>query len=123
MKRWMLTGGCALFVAVAATVAVPKADAMAVNSTPVIYQTTPFDLAYLAYRGELEAYGIPGYDHLLSALRSGRIDAEEIVDRAVAAGRVSADTAGDTPSGSRLRDRQYVAALEGMLEDLLRLGT
>lgn len=114
MKRWIFTSGCSLLVAVISTLTAPQANAMVANSPLTIHQTTPFNLAYLAYRGNLAAYGIPSYNALLFALRSGQLDADEIVDRAVAAHLV-------TPGTSN--DREYVAALEGMLQDLLNLET
>lgn len=114
MKRWILTGGCSLLLAVSSTLAAPQAQGMAIHSTPAIHQTTPFNLAYLAYRGDLAAYGIPSYNALVFALRSGQLDADEIVDQAVAAHLVTPETADD---------REYVSAVEGMLQDLLNLDT
>jgi hypothetical protein len=114
MKHWILTGGCSLLLAVSSTLAAPPAQAMATHSTTAIHQTTPFNLAYLAYRGNLAAYGIPSYNALVFALRSGQLDADKIVDQAVAAHLVTPETADD---------REYVSAVEGMLQDLLNLDT
>lgn len=44
---------------------------------------TAFDLTYLAYRGQLEDYGVPGGNFLIQDFRRGDVTAEEIVETAV----------------------------------------
>jgi hypothetical protein len=73
------------------------------------YQPTPFNLAYLAYRGHLKEQGIPSYSLLISAHRAGRISAEDVVRSAVAANRLSPET---------LSDASYVRAVETQLDTL-----
>jgi hypothetical protein len=72
-------------------------------------QTTPFNLVHLAYRGYFRDRGIPSYNTLLSAIQSGRTDAEEIVKVAIAANRL--------PEASLL-DRSYISSVESQLKAL-----
>lgn len=73
------------------------------------YQPTPFNLAYLAYRGYFHEQGIPGYSLLISAHRAGRISAEDVMRSAVAANRLSPETLSDT---------SYLRAVETQLDSL-----
>lgn len=72
-------------------------------------QTTPFNLVHLAYRGYFRDRGISGYDAFLSAIRAGRIDAEEIIGVAIAANRLPEAT---------LLDRSYISSVESQLKAL-----
>jgi hypothetical protein len=71
-------------------------------------QLSPFNLAYLAYQGYLKAEGIPSTGGLVDALVSGTITAQDVMQAAVKANRLPAQT---------LNDRSYRFALEGQLQD------
>ncbi len=74
-----------------------------------VQQTTPINLVSLAYRGYFRNQGIPGYGVLITAYRSGKISAQELVQIAVEANRVSAEV---------LSDSGYINAVEQGLRDL-----
>jgi len=72
-------------------------------------QITPFNLAYLAYRGYLHNTGIPGGDILISAHQSGRVTAKDIVQSAIKTNQLPQQT---------LSDQRYLNALEEQLSEL-----
>ena len=72
-------------------------------------QITPFNLAYLAYRGYLHNAGIPSGDILISAHQSGRVTAKDIVQSAVKTNQLPQQT---------LSDQGYLNALEEQLSEL-----
>ena len=64
---------------------------------------TPRQLLSLARQGRFSSQGIPGYSRLNSAIRSGEVNAQNLVASAVAQNRL--------PQSS-LQDAQYLAAVE-----------
>jgi hypothetical protein len=70
---------------------------------------TAFELVFLAQRGYLEPQGIPGYQGLVSAYHTGNLTAEDIVQGAIDANRLAANTLGD---------RQYISAVDAQLASL-----
>jgi hypothetical protein len=115
MKR-LIFGGLSFLLMSAATapaikaqppVAVDPAEARVVPS--YIQQTTPVNLVSLAYRGYFKNQGIPSYGVLIAAHQSGKITAQELVQVAVEANRVSAEA---------LSDSGYLSAVEQRLRDL-----
>lgn len=70
-------------------------------------QLTPFNLAFLAYRGYLRNQGIPASNALLSALESGKVRDRDIVQSAVRANWLSEQI---------LTDKSYLNALEEQLK-------
>jgi hypothetical protein len=81
----------------------------AAHQMMAVSQTTPFNLAYLAYRGYLA--GIPSNDRFLDEVASGRLMAKDIVAQAVTDGRVSPET---------LQNETYLAALQSQLQQFNR---
>jgi hypothetical protein len=69
---------------------------------------SPFNLAYLAYRGYLKVEGIPSSGGLIDALTSGTITAQDVMQAAVKANRLPEET---------LKDKGYRFALEGQLQE------
>jgi short-subunit dehydrogenase len=69
---------------------------------------SPFNLSYLAYRGYLKDWGIPEADALIQAIASGQITAQDIIQAAVKANRLSEQT---------LSDRGYRHSLEAQLKE------
>jgi peptidoglycan/xylan/chitin deacetylase (PgdA/CDA1 family) len=65
--------------------------------------STPFDLAFLAYRGELTEEGIPGAGSLCDALHGTAVTAPVLADAAAYSGRLTLPEA---------RDGSYLNALE-----------
>ena len=78
------------------------------NSTSA-NQVSPFNLAYLAYRGYLKDQGIPCYSALLDAIAAGKVSAQDVMQAAAKANRLPEQT---------LSDRGYRSALAGELDGL-----
>jgi hypothetical protein len=74
-----------------------------------VQQTTPVNLVSLAYRGYFRKQGIPSYGVLIAAYQSGKISAQDLVQVAVEANRVSAEV---------LSDSGYLNAVEQALKQL-----
>ncbi len=81
-----------------------------VNSQAVAKQLSPFDLAYLAYQGDLKSQGIPSYGALIDAISSGKVTAQTVVQAAVRVNDLSTQT---------LTDRGYLFALQSQLDGFL----
>jgi hypothetical protein len=71
------------------------------------HQISPFNLAYLAYQGYFSAEGIPSSGGLITALVSETVTAQDIMQAAVKANRLSEQT---------LNDEDYRFALENFLQ-------
>jgi hypothetical protein len=74
-----------------------------------VRSTAAFDLVSSAYRGRLEAEGVPAYYQLQQAYETNQIDAEDLVNRAIAAGQLSPAAA---------EDEGYIEAVRIHLSDL-----
>jgi hypothetical protein len=72
-----------------------------------------FSLVRSAYRGEFEGEGIPPYNRLITAYETGEVDAQDVVEAAIADGELSPVA---------LEDEDYINAVEAQLE-FLSLGT
>ncbi|QLE39444.1 hypothetical protein FD723_02235 [Nostoc sp. C052] len=70
-------------------------------------QLKPFNLAYLAYQGYLKDQNIPSNGALMSAIASGTITAQDIIQAAVKANRLPEQA---------LSDRGYRYNLENQLQ-------
>jgi hypothetical protein len=117
MKRFMSAVLSTLVISVASSSAVraqsETVDSSALNpgfnpgvtSNPSS-QITPFDLAFLAYRGYLQAEGIPSGQLLVTQIQVGNVSAETVVQAAIKAHRLSEQM---------LTDQGYLHALEGQL--------
>lgn len=114
MKRLML-GVVSVLLTSAAIAPMASAEPVAANRTitgttsTFTYQTSPYDLVYLAYRGYFAAQGIPSNNSFLSAYRFGRLSALDIVKSGVEVGRIAPE---------RLSDRNYIHAVEFQLDGL-----
>ena len=78
-------------------------------STGSIVEISPFDLVYGAYQGNFTDSGIPGYANLNMAVDAGRVNAEVLVEEAIAKGRLSPET---------IDDRAYLNSVAGLLDSL-----
>ncbi|WP_036488382.1 hypothetical protein [Myxosarcina sp. GI1] len=79
------------------------------TSTDSIVKITPFDLVYGAYRGYFTDSGIPGYANLIAAVNAGRVNAEDLVEEAIALGRLAPET---------INNRAYLNSVAGLLDSL-----
>ena len=74
-----------------------------------IVEITPFDLVTGAYQGRFEDQGIPSSAIFLAGIRSNTITAEDLVNSAISAGRLSENT---------LYDQSYLSSVESMMDNL-----
>lgn len=123
MKRFLFNGLFDSLLLVSLLVAiVPPAKAqvgsssgadVAVESTAQMSESraiSPFRLVDLARNGYFESYGIPSHAALVSAVQTGRVTAEDLVESAVMDQRLTAD---------KLDDRRYLRSVDRFLEYLL----
>ena len=68
-------------------------------------QLSPFNLAYLAYRGYFKDQGIPSNGALIYGISSGTITAQGIIQAAVKANRLPAQTLSDQGYRHNLEDQ------------------
>lgn len=99
MKRFIF-GGISMF-------AIALAGAASANATQ---QVTPFNLVDLARNGYFQEQGIPSHGALGSAIESQRVNAEDLVNAAIAQNRLASET---------LSDRDYLNLVEIKLDDLV----
>jgi hypothetical protein len=78
-----------------------------------IVEVTPFNLVEHGYQGYFKEQGIPSYAAFLTAIRSGQVQAEDLVKSAIARGRLSPET---------LNDRSYLAAVKLQIDNLQRFS-
>ena len=93
------------------TMAVPAFSQVSLNSsrTSNIVEITPFALVTGAYQGRFENQGIPSNAIFLNKIRTNKIDAEDLVKGAIAAGRLSENT---------LYDQSYLNSVETLIDNL-----
>ena len=72
-------------------------EIVAVNSQSVnnIVEITPFNLVKSGYRGSYTDKGIPSYASFVKAANSGRVTAKDLVEVAIADGRLTPETIND----------------------------
>lgn len=108
MKRTIFAtlGALAVIAAVAPAAA---ANEIAAKSEPRLTRTayTPHNLVHAAYNGNLE--GIPSYGLLRSAIASRDVEAKDLVEAAIAQGRLTE---------GHLEDRGFLNAVKFNLEGL-----
>jgi hypothetical protein len=86
----------AIFPAVAqAQDTAPTASPNAALVSPPATTLRPFNLVYLAYQGYLKDQGIPSNGELINAIDSGTITAQDLIQAAVKANRLSEPMLGD----------------------------
>lgn len=91
----------------------PSLFALSLEVRANTYRVSPFQLVGLAYDGYLTEQGIPRAYSLIKAIRSGRIQAEDVVQAGVVDGRLSADA---------LQDRGYLVSVDDQLKALKDIG-
>lgn len=94
------------------TIAAPTlADQVTLGSSSNIdiVEITPFALVTGAYQGRFEDQGIPSSAIFLAKVRSNEITAEDLVNSAISAGRLSENT---------LYDQSYLNSVESLIDNL-----
>lgn len=117
MKRLIISGLSLLLMSV---VIAPAARSQETPSDPTVQNTsssinpsTPFNLAYQAYRGDFVEQGIPSYIALVTAYANGQIRAEDLVKSAIAANRLPQEV---------LSNQGYINAVDDQLRDFQSMG-
>lgn len=114
--RRLILGSLSFLLLSSAIAPVIRAETQAINSatlnqTPELAkQLTPFELVSLANQGYLSEQGIPSSMALISAYQMGTVRAEEVVEAAIKANKLS-------PQFSR--DRSYLNAVNSLLQTLI----
>lgn len=109
MKRLVISTLSALvFSSLVAPAFASKIDVANHNGNKV-NEITPFNLVSGSYQGRFEEQGIPSFNSFLHAIRSNKIEAEDLVKSAIAAGRLSNDTLDDT---------SYLSSVDALLDNL-----
>ena len=96
MKRFVLAGLSTLALSIATSPAVQA-------------ETTPDELVNLAEQGYLQEQGIPSYNSLNHAIRFGQLNAEDLVEAAIAENRLAPEM---------LNDADYLSSVEFKLNNL-----
>jgi hypothetical protein len=107
MKRLLIAALSTLTVAVA----VPAQAQGIVAMTQNIQQVTPFNLVKLGYQGYFRQQGISSNSAFVSAIRTGKIKAEDLVKSGIARGRLTPET---------LNNQSYLHHVRVQLESLKR---
>jgi hypothetical protein len=98
MRHSILTLTTILLLSGAIWPTIARAQITALADSPknsMAGQLSPFNLAFLAYQGYLEGQGIPSDGSLRDAIAYGTITAQDIMQAAVKANRLSEQTLGD----------------------------
>jgi len=103
MKRFAFS---LLALALSTTAFAPLAKAQSVEK----FSPSPFNVASLAYQGQLRNEGIPGYAALEAGLRSGSITSDTVIEAAIQVGQL--------PENIR-EDNTFVTAVEHQLDNLV----
>ncbi|WP_019506124.1 hypothetical protein [Pleurocapsa sp. PCC 7319] len=74
-----------------------------------VVKINPYNLVTGSYQGRFIDQGIPSGGRFLAAVKSKKIDAHDLVETAVSAGRLSEDT---------LNDKSYLSHVKSMLNNL-----
>ncbi len=110
MKRTILVSLSALTLSLLAAPAF--AEKVATNSkvsTNKIVEISPFNLVRRGYQGYFTNQGIPSNGAFARAVHTGRVSAEDLVQGAIAQGRLSPET---------INDRAYLNSVESHLNTL-----
>lgn len=110
MKTTLLMSLSALTLSLMATPTLAKEIAQNNQvSTGSIVEITPFDLVYGAYQGDFTNSGIPGYANFITAVNSGKVKAENLVNEAIAKRRLAPET---------IDDRAYLSSVDELMRAL-----
>ena len=110
MKRLVISTLSALALSSLVTPAFANKIAVAKGQTATnVNEITPFNLVSSSYQGRFANQGIPSYHAFLSAIRFNQIEAEDLVQSAIASGRLSEDT---------LNDTAYLNSVDSLLDNL-----
>ena len=110
MKRLLIAALSTLTVA-AIPAQAQEMTAYNQNKIQSIAEVTPFNLVEHGYQGYFSEQGIPSNGAFLSAVRTGKIKAEDLVKGGIARGRLTPET---------LSDQSYLSSIQTQLDTLNR---
>ncbi|MGF1539908.1 MAG: hypothetical protein ACFCU5_05550 [Pleurocapsa sp.] len=97
MKRLILaTLSTLAILGMANPVSAEQIAAVSTTSIRNNVELTPFSLVTNGYQGYFTNQGIPGHGRYLMAIRTGKIDAESLVEAAITIGRLAPDKINDS---------------------------
>lgn len=112
MKRQLLVSLSALTLSFSGAPALAqKITAVNFNSNNSNTQITPFNLVSRSYQGSFSNQGIPSYGALTSSIQSGKITAQDLVESAIASGRLAPET---------INDREYLHQVQSHLTRVIK---
>ena len=111
MKTALLMSLSALTLSLVATPTIAKevSQSNPASTSRSIVEITPFDLVYNGYQGYFIDQGIPSYAVFTSAINTGKVNAEDLVEKAIAKGRLAPET---------IDDQGYLNSVKGLLDTL-----
>ena len=110
MKRSLIVSLSALVLSLVAAPAFAN-EVSAVNQNPIrsVVEITPFNLVTRSYQGYFTDRGIPSNAAFLTAVRRGKVTAKDLVEKAIAEGRLAPET---------INDRAYLNSVDSHLNNL-----
>lgn len=110
MKTPILIGLSALALSLVATPTLAQEISQnSQTSTGSIVEITPFDLVYGAYQGNFTNSRIPGYANFITAVNTGKVEAKDLVEEAIAKRRLPSDA---------IDDREYLNSVDGLMRTI-----
>lgn len=105
MKRFLIIG-ISLLASLGLVSPVSAQEKTAINSDMVreINSISPFDLVTGSYQGRFVDQDIPSGGRFISAIRANKIHAEDLVEGAIAKGRLSEDKINDSAYLNHVRN-------------------
>ena len=110
MQRSLLVSLSALTLSlVAAPVFANGVAAVSQNSTRNIVEITPFNLVRRSYQGYFADQGIPSNGAFIAAVRTRKVTAVDLIEKAIAQGRLAPET---------LENQGYINSVEAHLNTI-----
>lgn len=110
MKRSIFVSLSALALSLVAVPAFSnQVSAAPQNSTGSVVEITPFNLVTRSYQGYFADQGIPSNAAFVNAVSRGKVTAKDLVEKAIAHGRLSPET---------INDRAYLNNVSSHLRNL-----
>jgi hypothetical protein len=110
MERFILSSLSVMLIYAMNSPAVrAETPTMNLSASHLIVEVKPFNLVQLGYQGYFKTQGIPSNGAFISAIHSGKVNANALIETAIAAGRLAPET---------LNNPSYVNAVENQLLSL-----
>lgn len=111
MKHLVISTLSLLALGAIATPMAAAAETLSAAVSSVRTAPSAFNLVSHAERGYFAAHGIPGYGQFAAELQQGAIDAEDLINRAIEAGYLTAEVK---------HDASFVKAVENQLDSVVQ---